>query len=458
MRTVNGVASVLLAAWMAAPQAVRAESFTGPAEWRTVQTNAVRAWQKAQEERASATFTVEPGVAADSAKREVRLLAEAVGHRPGITAEFLLVGPLSDRAYESAAVTVASPSAIVRAVERLGLPRGGGVGSRPFRFWPCGERVAVTVRDLSQPGAAERPLQALVRDAAADRPLLGDGGLVFTGGKWSAAGSCLTDSNMPAAVISLYNEPGTVFDVPCQAGQSEVYGRVTLAAELPYGRLLEVVVRPLMPADGQPRVQPLTVTASVDGGEVVLSCAGAGGAVLQKAKLSEALVWLRARAAEGRELFVTLEMDDAMPLARAADVARVFGMLDGSGVKLDGKTAAGLYPRAFLPQEKWRERKDRNPQPFELHLSPGPSGALAKKLVFIEEDWSVEGLDPKLTPREYPFEAWAELPGLVEKAGGADNKVALLFVFAPAGQPLGAFMPGVRALSDRLPLVYVFPE
>ena len=56
---------------------------------------------------------------------EVRLLAEAVGHRVGITAEFMLVGPLSDRAYEAVAVTVALPGDIVRAVECLGLARGG---------------------------------------------------------------------------------------------------------------------------------------------------------------------------------------------------------------------------------------------------------------------------------------------------------------------------------------------
>lgn len=457
MKAGDGRRAVALLGILAAAQVVRAESFTGPAEWRTVNTNGVRAWQKAQEERGSASCKVWPGVAADLAKREVRLLAEAVGHKPGITAEFLLVGPLSDRAYEAAAVTVAKPSAIAQAVESLGLPRGGGIGSRPFRFWPVGERVTVSVRDLEAPGSAERPLQALVRDAEAASPLVGSGGLVFAGGKWSGA-SCLTDTNMPCSVISLYNEPGSLFDVPFQVGQSEVYGRSTLADGLPCGRLLEVVVRPLMPADGKPRVLPLTVTASLDGAEVRLSCAGADGAVAHQAKLADALAWLRSKVDEGRELFVTVAMDDAMPLRRAVDVARVFGMLEGSGVKLDGKTAAGVYPRAFLPQEKWRERKDRNPQPFELHLAAGPDGKVVKKLVFIEEDWNVQGLDPKLTPRDYPFEAWADLPKLVEQAGGPGNKVAMLFVFAPADMTLGQFMPGVRAVAERLPLVYVFAE
>ncbi len=440
----------------------RAVEFTGPAEWQRVNTNAVNAWNAAQQKQESATVQAWPGVVADSQKREVRLLAEAVGHRVGITAEFLLVGPLSDRAYEAAAVTVARPSDIVRAVERVGLARGGGVGSRPFRFWPCGERVTATVRRLDVEGAVEQPLQSLLSDA--DRvspPLFGADGLVFTGGRWTGADAtcaCLTDTNMPSSVISLYNEPGTVFDVPLQVGQSEVYGRLTLAEALPFGSLLEVVLRPLASKDGGPRVLPLTVSAAMSSREVELTCKGADGTILKKSGLAEALTWLRGQAESGREPFVTLGMDDAMPLKRAIDVARVFAMLDGKGIKLDGKAEQGLFPRAFLPQEKWRERKDRNPQPFELHVAQGADRALKKKLVFIEEDWTVEGLDPKLTPREFPFEAWDELAKLVEKTGGADSKVNLLFVYAPAELPLSLFMPGVRAVAERLPVVYVFGE
>jgi hypothetical protein len=433
--------------------------FTGPANWALVNTNAVKQWNADQQKRASAQVAVWPGVVADKQKREVRLLAEAVGHAAGITTEFLLIGPLSDRAYESAAVTVSKPSDIVRAMASLGVAAGGCVGSRPFRFWPCGERVSATVRRLDVAGAAEEPLSSLIRDSEPAVPLVGDGGLVFTGGRWlgdSAAQGCWSDTNMPSSVISLYNEPSTTFDVPFQVGQSEVYGRLTLAQALPYGALLEIVFRPQLSKDGQPRVMPLTAKASMQGQDVSVACSGADGAVLKRAGLADTLTWLRSLSEQGRELFVTLDMDDAMPLKRAVDVARVFVMLDGKGIKLDGKTVPGLFPRAFLPQEKWRERKDRTPQPFELHVTRDASGKILKKLVFIEEDWTVEGLDPKLTPKEYPFEKWEDFPGLVAKTGGPDSKVTLLFVFAPAELPLEAFMPGVRAVAERLPLVYVF--
>ncbi len=109
----------------------------------------------------------------------------------------------------------------------------------------------------------------------------------------------------------------------------------------------------------------------------------------------------------------------------------------------------------MLPQESWRKREGRNSQPFEVHLTRDGSGALKKSLVFIEEDWSVKGLDPKLTPQEYSFDDWAELEPLVIKAGGADNKVAVVFFFMPADMKLAEFMPGVNALSKRLPLVHI---
>ena len=241
------------------------------------------------------------------------------------------------------------------------------------------------------------------------------------------------------------------------SGQSRrVYGRLSLAEALPYGAPLEIVLRPLMPADGRPRVLPLTVSATWNGERVTLTCTHADGSKTKEGDMAEVLTWLHAQSEAGREPYLTIHFDDAMPLRRAVGVAHVFDIVDGKGIKLDGKADDGLYPRAFLPQEKWREHKDRHPQPFELHVTQAEGGTLSKKLVFIEEDWTVEGLDPKLTPRDYPFTEWEEFPKLVIKAGGTDSKVRLLFVHAPADLPLSTFMPGVRAVADRLNLVYVF--
>jgi len=451
--------------------AAHAKQFTAPDVWQPVNTDAIQKWQAGQ--KGTEKIRVWNGVVADAQKREVRLLAEAVGHKEGVTAEFLLVGPASDRAYESVAVTVATPGDIARAMEHIGVPRGGGGHSRPFRFWPCGERVQATVRLLSTPPSEKgAPLQSLIKDSGTP-PLLGEGGVVFTGGRWQGGG-CLADTQQPCSVISLYNEGGSLFDVPFQAAQGATFGRVTLAKTLPYGEVLEITLAPLPAKDGGGWVKQLDVLVAKEGGEVKLkvessmlkverSRGSEGTSNIQRPTsniqqkeggLAETLAWMKSEDEAGRDLFVTLNMSDDLTLGGAAEVARVFWMLDGKGIKLDGRGEGGVYPKAFLPQERWREREGRLPQPFEIHIAADGK----KKLTFIEEDWTVEGLDPKLTPRDYPFSAWDELPELIKKVGGEDSKVEMLFIFAPSGAPLKTFMPAVRALSGRLSLVYIFSE
>ncbi len=434
-----------------------AADFAAPQAWHTVQTNAVQAWQEAQQARASETVRVWYGVSADLKKREIHFLAEAVGHPKGITAEFMLIGPQSDRAYEAVGVTVAKPSDLVRAVESLGLSRGGCVGRSPFCFWPMGERLSVTMRRLD--GATpevESPLQQLICDAEIDEPLLGARGVVFTGGTWTQE-VCETDTRAPCSVLSLYNAGDTLFDVPSQISQSEGYGRVTIAETLPYGALLEIVMRPLA-AEGQAQVLPLTLAVWASNQVISVTCQNKAGKRLKEGDLATIVTWMKQLTEEGRELFVTVGMSDDLLVKQAVEVARIFDMLNGHGLKLEGKTPEGLFNQAFLPLEKWREREGRMPQPFELHVTRQADGTYAKKMIFIEEDWQVEGLDPKLTPREFEVADWNVLPEWVQKVGGPDNKVQVLFVFAPQDAPLHVFMPGVRVLAQRLPTVYVFAE
>ena len=434
-----------------------ASEFVGPAVWQCVHTNSVQAWQASQQSRATSTCRVWPGVIADKQKREVRFLAEAVGHKVGTMVEFLFIGPWSDRAYEALAVSIAQPGDIARAVEYLGIKRGGGVGSRPFRFWPCGERISFTFSRVDAVVKADKAISRLISEAQTDAPLIDDRGFVFTGGIWSGT-NCLTDTVMPCSVFALYNEPGTIFDNHLKADQGEVYGRLTVAEDFKQGELIEIVVRPLK-ADGvEASVLHTLVRVELVNKALSLTCVSEAGEILQQGTLAEMILWAKSQAEAGRDHFMTLEMADTLPLMLARQVAGVFEMLDGKGLKLDGKTEKGLYPKAFLPLEKWRQRDKRDYQPFELHVSKKDDGGVAKKLVFIEEDWNVAGFEPKLIPREYNFEAWEELPDLVARLGDPAGKNKALFVFVPSEVSLDVFMPGVRALAERLPQVYIFSE
>lgn len=449
------LSGLILLASLSLSLSLQAAQFTGPAAWSLVNTNAVKSWQASQ---SGEGLMVLKGVVGDKAKREVRLLAEAVGHSAGTTTEFLLVAPASDRAYEAAAVTVATSADIVKAVESIGVQRGHCVDSFQFRFWAYGERFQIYLRRLDLEGAEEVLFSSLLADSRPEGALLA-GGFVFTGGAWSTqAGKlvCLTDQEPPCSVVSLYNECGTLFDLPLQSGQSEVYGRLTLAQKIPYGTLLEVILRPV---SAVPMVLPVEVTALLGDDNVLqLRTLNPELKVERKESIESAVVWMRAQVESGKDLFVTLQFDPDLSVKQARDVARLFNILEGSGVKLYGKGQASLYYRALLPQESWRKREERNPQPFEVHLTRDASGGLQKKLIFIEEDWSGEGLDPKLINREYPFERWSELEPLVVQAGGLDNKVAVVFFFAPADLKLAELMPAVHAVSKRLPLVHVFAD
>ena len=82
----------------------------------------------------------------------------------------------------------------------------------------------------------------------------------------------------------------------------------------------------------------------------------------------------------------------------------------------------------------------------------------AKKFVFIEEDWSGEGLDPVLKPHETPFAEWAELPKLITQTGEKGSKINVLFIFAPRATPVAALTPVVSVLGGRIGTFYVFGE
>ena len=82
----------------------------------------------------------------------------------------------------------------------------------------------------------------------------------------------------------------------------------------------------------------------------------------------------------------------------------------------------------------------------------------AKKFVFVEEDWSGEGLDPVLKPRETPFAEWSELPKLIAQTGDQGAKINVLFLFAPKVTPVETLTPVVSAVGDRIGTFYVFDE
>lgn len=402
-----------------------AENARAPMDWHSVQTNEISRWK--DENKAP------DGVVADRTARSVRFLAEATGTGAGETVEFLAIGPLSDRAYESLLVTVASPTAIAAAFDKIGVPRGVGANPLQARLWPYGEKVSITMKPWG--GNAAEGVQAglplLVKDARveAEGEVLSDP-VVWTGGSRDDQGTPIAATNVPCAVFALYNHAPSLLQLDGLFDQTSSYGRFVAATTQKAGDLFEVMVS----WDGKPHVKDV---------ELKLSASNAAERI---AALKD--------TAKNLDVHVRLAFDASVSVERAAAYSEAFASLDGKGIKMNGQAEGQFFFRAFLPDPAWRERAGRIFQPFEVHVAADGS----RSFVFCEEDWSGEGIDPVLKPKTTPFKTWNELPGLIAKTGEQGAKVNVLFLFAPKSTSVVDLTPILKVTSTRINTFYVFGE
>jgi hypothetical protein len=437
---------------------------------------AVESWTQAhvQQNAGNSNVWIRQGIVANRLTHKVEIVAQATGLEAGSIAEFLLVGPKSEKDYEAMAVSFATPGDVARGLEFIGLPRGRTINARLCQFWPKGERVRISVRTLGRAEADAVPLFSCLTDKRPNH--VWPSTFVYTGSRWTgdvATATCLADSQSSGSIVSTYNEPVTVLDIPVSASQGEVYGNVVVAKNHSFekGGLLVLDVSPEPRADGQPRVINTTLTArrnpAVTGaGLAMIACVSAGVKTAEWAVATNdvqgALARFAALAQSGRDPFVTLALDDNLSVAAARDLAQTLKMIEGEGgIRIEPPPDGQLYYRAFLPDEKWRTRSERFSQPFELRVGRDKNGVWRATLVQILEDWSKKGqLTPDLTPKEFPLEKAEDLPVLLKVLAGKSKEELpnTLFVFVPADAPLGVFMPAVRLVHDALPMVHVFAE
>ena len=187
---------------LVAALACAAEPSRAPMEWASVHPEAIAAWKAANH--------APDGVAVDVAARTVRILVEATGLGPADTAEFFAIGPLSDRAYESFFVTVASPAAIADAIERAGVPRGVPPDIAGARLWPCGEKLTLSATPVST-NAQNLAFSDLLNDTAEkEEGAILSAPVVYTGGARDASGAVVAATNIPCAVFALYSHTPTI--------------------------------------------------------------------------------------------------------------------------------------------------------------------------------------------------------------------------------------------------------
>ena len=408
---------------------------TGPMEWVPVNTNGIAAWSKSNFAPAY--------VVTDKAAGTVTFLAESTGLNIGDTVEFLVCGPLSDRSYESMFMSLAKPEDIVAAVSSIGVPRGVPTSYELARFWPQGERLAISLRPV---GGEAAKLSDLLSDSATDGDKVLENDLVYTGGELAADGSLVAATNIPCAVFATYNHPPSALQLSSTLEQSGAYGRFQVKRATKPGDLVEV----RLSRTATDRVREYVCSVSPSGCKVV----DARGSVLTSGTFQEAAEFIRAEGKKGLDVYLRLSFSPDTPVAFARACATLFVGFDGTVAKLNGFEKGQLFARAFLPDAKWRNRKQRVAQPFEVY----PTGNGAGRFVFIEEVWdkNSDSIEPDLKVHEHGYSNKEELLKLVSETGRQGDKMFTAFVYLPEGATLGPALEAVSALSPRIMCFYVF--
>ena len=291
--------------------------------------------------------------------------ATATGVEKGAPVEFVFAGRNTDRDYESMFLIDDTVDALCRKLEQEGLPCGRPTDAGSCRLWPVGCHLRF-----------EPALTNFISFSAQDvASLLSP---VYTGGTRLKDGSREANTNMPASVFSTYSLAQSPIVPNGVADQGAVYGSFAASKALKKGERVSFTVS--WNAESMPRAIHLTIAP--------------GNAV-------EVFKRLRTEAEKG-EVDALVGFSDDLTVAEATAAANALATIDSARVKINGCT--NIFYRSFLPLVKWLDRQERLVQPFELTLGD------SDQLVFIEEDWSGEGEDPKLTPKTIPFAEAVKYP------------------------------------------------
>jgi hypothetical protein len=405
-----------------------------------------------------------PGLIADRTAGEVRFLAEATGLEAGTPTEFFLISEASGHDYESLAVAFVQPGHIHQALEFIGMRPGRPVNPGAMQFWPKGERVVATMRPAEGTNANMRA-ESLLRTSRTGK-VFAKTGFVFVGSqKMDLPGKetpvYAADAREPNSILSNYNEPDTVLDVPRIAPQGDVYREQTPNPErlLPTNQLLVVTLKPEYP-DGRKRVVDLTLSVS-DTGKLPMGLGSLrfdlkddnGMALGEGMDLNKLLAAFSALTEQGRDPFVVLRVADPVQLGALHGLASVLASIETeNGIRVEPPPDGQLYYKAFTPPEALRSRSARIVQPCELHLKPA-NGDEAAVLVHLSRQSIEPGNQPQLTARKIPV---ATPEALRRELGALNVPYPVLLVFAQPEVTYRRLWNFLAPIRDSHPIVHVY--
>lgn len=332
--------------------------------------------------------------------------ATATGLEKGAPVEFFFAAQDSDNAYETMFLVDDSIDEFCRKIEDAGIPRGKAESVRDCILWPVGCPVKIEPA-ISNFIATTMP------------PGLSLGDIIYTGGLRDAKGSPIAATNQPCAAFAFYSlgQSPLVFDGIYPQG--DVYNAHVAAKTLKKGDKVKFTLS----WDGSSRPKPVSIS-------------------LAPGTIASELKRLKDESAGGRTIDVKVDFSPELTVGESIAAARALAVVDSNKVKINGRDPDKLFYRAFLPLEKWSDRNERLVQPFELTVTND-----VDRLVYIEQDWSGDDLDPRLTPRDIDF-AKAEYFSAIHTC----------FIYASRSQKLKRLYEAMNKLKNvRIDSWYVFP-
>ncbi len=419
-----------------------------------------KSWR--QEHAGEEHMLIRYGLRADRSEQFVEIVAEASGLPPSDPVEFVLISEMSGHDYEALAISHALPSDIHAAMEFIGMKPGTPFNPQALRFLPKGERVFITFHWTDEDGLAHSyHAEELVMNARTGTHLEKNG-FVFVGSQWLDEDDnrvYAADMYGPQAIVSLYNEPTTVFDVPRAVSQGEVYGFLAPYPErqAPFGQFLRIRFTPEY-TDGRQRIADVTlaIRPGTDEAPVFLTLTDTRGEALHDGHALHQIVSALSRISEqGQTPYLTLDLHDDAPVNEIRDLLRLLQSFQKEQtLHIEPPQTGDLFYRAFVPPDIHRDRAQRPTQALELRMER-ENDAFTARVVEIEDIRArrEDPFEPEIT--EYDV---ATPSALAETLAEIDHRLPVLLVFVPSDTPYGAMMEWVRPVMDTHHMIHVFLE
>ncbi len=404
-----------------------------------------------------------PGLVADREKKTVTVYAEATGlGQSGSPPEFFIISQKSGHDYESLLISFAEPGHVHTALEFIGMKPGRPVNPAELRFWPKGERVIIHAVYTNRAGKAESVrLSELLVDAETEKPPP-EKGFVFTGSRMvqtRANGTVYAADVMePRAIAANYNEPNSVLDIPRVAPQGSVYRTFVVNSEyvFPEGALIKLRFEPEYPG-GKKRVKEMSLCVELmEGKGVRFRLSEDGKKIVETEKADKLIKSFRDISKAGHDPFVELSFGDSMRLEDIKSICASLSQIETpEGIRMEPPPEGHLYYKAFLPNEKFRNREKRSAQPWELHLSKTSKGNLSATLIEIDQVWKEQKVWPDLKIREHSIDDGEHLKSRLADLSDGDQ-LRVILVYADPALNYGKLLSYLLPVIDDYSTIHVF--